>query len=61
MNAPIHKVETGEEPVYPCWLYLPECSEWQWQETPFLPEYARTVMSHWSPGGRPQRPNYLPS
>lgn len=58
MKAPIHKIETGEEPIYPCWLYLPECAEWQWYDDPMPPAYVVTVFSHWSPGGRPMRPNY---
>lgn len=56
MKTLIHKIETGEEPKYPCWLYLPECSEWQWYEKPMPADYTRIVMSHWSPGGRPEAP-----
>lgn len=58
LRRAIHKIETGKEPKFPCWLFLPECSEWQWYEGPLPAEYMKTVMSHWSPGwpGRPESP-----
>ena len=60
MNVEIHEIHDGTEPHYPCWMFLPECSEWQWHETPMVPQYVETVFSHWSPGGRPEAPQEAP-
>lgn len=49
-------------PEFPCWLYLPECEEWQWFNTDLGAsyEYMTTVFTHWSRGGRPAAPEEKP-
>jgi hypothetical protein len=57
----IYPIETGAEPSFPCWLFLPECKEWQWFESSLPADYTKVVMSHWSPGGRPESPHSQPN
>ncbi len=62
MSASIYR-NSDTPPVYPCWLFLPECQEWQWVD--FDPgaswEYMTSVWTHWSPGGRRAAPEKVPN
>lgn len=62
MEAIIHEIKNGAEPEYPCWLFLTECSEWEFiDEWDASDEYVQTVYSYWSKGGRPEAPILLPN
>lgn len=61
MNAVIYRNE-DTMPVFPCWLFLPECQEWTWCDKDLGADhdYMTSVFTHWSPGGRPAAPEEIP-
>lgn len=60
MKIEIHEIVDDTEPHYPCWLFRPDCGEWEWRETPLLMGFVRVLFTHWSPGGRPEAPPGTP-
>lgn len=57
MKTMIHSILPQSMPIFPCWLWLPECQEWQWFNTTLGVDYLLNgVCTHWSLGGRPAAP-----
>lgn len=56
----VSKVTVDDPPQFPCWVFLPECQEWQWFTETIETDYCVAVFSHWSKGGRPEAPKGRP-
>ena len=55
----IQTIKKDSMPEYPCWLWLPECEEWQYYTKEMEAPYVLAVFSHWSKGGIPQQPDNI--